>query len=91
MIDASSLSFEDNIAETKKVVEYAHARNVTVEAELGEMCFGNGDRRPWATTDPISQLENTREWILPGSLQKECSLGKTLKTRFGHLASRTLR
>lgn len=35
MIDASSLSYEDNIALTKKVVEYAHAHNVTVEAELG--------------------------------------------------------
>ncbi|MBQ7307929.1 MAG: class II fructose-1,6-bisphosphate aldolase [Clostridia bacterium] len=37
MIDASSLSLEDNIATTKKVVEYAHARNVTVEAELGKL------------------------------------------------------
>lgn len=35
MIDASSLPYEENIALTKKVVEYAHARNVTVEAELG--------------------------------------------------------
>ena len=35
MIDASSLPYEDNIALTKKVVEYAHNHNVTVEAELG--------------------------------------------------------
>ena len=35
MIDASSLTYEDNIALTRKVVEYAHAHNVTVEAELG--------------------------------------------------------
>lgn len=35
MIDASSLPYEENIALTKKVVEYAHAHNVTVEAELG--------------------------------------------------------
>jgi fructose-bisphosphate aldolase class II len=35
MIDASHLSYEDNIALTKKVVEYAHSKNVTVEAELG--------------------------------------------------------
>jgi len=35
MIDASSLPYEENIELTKKVVEYAHARNVTVEAELG--------------------------------------------------------
>ena len=35
MIDASALPFEENIALTKKVVEYAHAHDVTVEAELG--------------------------------------------------------
>ncbi len=35
MIDASHHSFDENIALTKKVVEYAHAHDVTVEAELG--------------------------------------------------------
>ena len=35
MIDGSHHSFEDNIALTKKVVEYAHARGVVVEGELG--------------------------------------------------------
>jgi fructose-bisphosphate aldolase class II len=37
MIDASSKPFEENIAITKKVVEYAHARDVVVEAELGQL------------------------------------------------------
>lgn len=37
MIDASDKPFEDNIALTKQVVEYAHARGVTVEAELGTL------------------------------------------------------
>lgn len=35
MIDASSLPYEENIALTKKVVDYAHQYDVTVEAELG--------------------------------------------------------
>jgi len=35
MIDGSHHSFEENIALTKKVVEYAHAHDVTVEGELG--------------------------------------------------------
>ena len=35
MIDGSHHSFEDNIALTKKVVEYAHDKGVTVEGELG--------------------------------------------------------
>jgi fructose-1,6-bisphosphate aldolase, class II, various bacterial and amitochondriate protist len=37
MIDGSHHSFEDNIALTKQVVEYAHARGVVVEAELGRL------------------------------------------------------
>ena len=35
MIDGSALPYEENIAVTKKVVEYAHQFDVTVEAELG--------------------------------------------------------
>ena len=37
MIDGSARSFEDNIAETRKVVEYAHGHGVVVEAELGKL------------------------------------------------------
>ncbi len=37
MIDASHYPFEENIEMTKKVVEYAHARGVSVEAELGKV------------------------------------------------------
>ena len=35
MIDGSHLSYEDNVALTKKVVDYAHQYDVTVEGELG--------------------------------------------------------
>ena len=37
MIDASSKPLEENIAITKQVVKYAHARGVVVEAELGQL------------------------------------------------------
>ena len=37
MIDASKLELDDNIRETKKVVDYAHEYNVTVEAEIGHV------------------------------------------------------
>ena len=37
MIDGSHHSFEDNIKETKRVVAYAHAHGVVVEAELGRL------------------------------------------------------
>jgi len=35
MIDGSHFPYDENVALTRKVVEYAHARNVTVEGELG--------------------------------------------------------
>lgn len=37
MIDGSSLSYEENVALTKMVVEYAHAHGVVVEGELGTL------------------------------------------------------
>ena len=37
MIDASSLSFDENIAATKRVVDAAHAKGIVVEAELGQL------------------------------------------------------
>lgn len=37
MIDCSAKPFDENVAITKKVVEYAHARGVSVEAELGTL------------------------------------------------------
>ena len=37
MYDGSSLNFEENIKNTKEVVEYAHKRNVSVEGEIGSI------------------------------------------------------
>ncbi len=37
MIDASHLSFKDNLRLTKQVVKYAHKRGVSVEAEIGRL------------------------------------------------------
>lgn len=49
MIDGSHLPFEENIAVTKKVVEYAHDRGVFVEAELGRLA---------GVEDEVSSEEN---------------------------------
>ncbi len=52
MIDASMKSFDENVATTKKVVEYAHARGVTVEAEIGHVAsnFDENDTETMYTT-----------------------------------------
>ena len=52
MIDASHMSYEDNIAITKKVVEVAHPSNVSVEAELGTIGT-TGDSYEGGTSDII--------------------------------------
>ena len=44
MIDASTVSFDENIEITKKVCAIAHSLNVSVEAELGTIGSTNGDR-----------------------------------------------
>ncbi len=51
MIDSSTASFEENIAITKKIVEAAHAVNVSVEAELGTI--GGTGEYGIASTDNI--------------------------------------
>ena len=59
MIDGSHLPYEENIALTKKVVDYAHAHDVWVEGELGEIC-GIEDAVNVATskyTDPAKARE----------------------------------
>lgn len=61
MIDGSHLPFEQNIEETKKVVEYAHARGVVVEAELGKLAGVedevNVDAKDATYTDPDQAVE----------------------------------
>ena len=54
MIDGSRLSFGDNCAITRRVVDLAHSRGVSVEAELGHVGQNNetppGDKRQFFTT-----------------------------------------
>jgi fructose-bisphosphate aldolase class II len=53
MIDASSKPLEENIAITKQVVDYAHARDVSVEAELGQLAPATG----------LTSLKKNQSWL----------------------------
>jgi fructose-bisphosphate aldolase, class II len=53
MFDASTLPYERNVAETARVAEWAHARGVWVEAELGEVGGKDGAHAPGVRTDPV--------------------------------------
>ena len=61
MIDGSKHPYEENIALTKQVVEYAHAHGVVVEAELGKLAGVedniNVDARSATFTDPEEAAE----------------------------------
>ena len=61
MIDGSALPYEENIAETKRVVEYAHARNVTVEAELGKI-IGTEDMIH-SDTESFTDPEEAKDFV----------------------------
>ncbi|MGE5572755.1 MAG: class II fructose-bisphosphate aldolase [Bacteroidota bacterium] len=54
MIDLSSADFDENVASTRRVVEVAHAKGVSVEAELGKIYGGDASVavRNSALTDP---------------------------------------
>jgi ketose-bisphosphate aldolase len=64
MIDASKKELEDNIATTREVVAYAHARGVSVEAELGRI-FSSTDMETESDvelyTDPVEAERFVRE------------------------------
>jgi fructose-bisphosphate aldolase class II len=63
MIDASSKSFEDNIALTKQVVEYAHAHGVVVEAELGTLAGIEDDVVVEAGNESYTRPEEVEEFV----------------------------
>jgi fructose-bisphosphate aldolase class II len=63
MIDGSHHSFEDNIALTKKVVEYAHAHGVVVEGELGQLAGIEDDVNVSAEDAKYTQPEQVEEFV----------------------------
>ena len=63
MIDGSSLSFEENIALSKKVVEYAHDHGVVVEAELGTLAGIEDDVKVSAADSSYTRPEDVQEFV----------------------------
>ncbi len=60
MIDGSFLKFEENIAVTKRVVDYAHAKGASVEAELGKLAGveeHSVEEKDAILTDPNNAVE----------------------------------
>src|ERR1700674_4834693 len=76
MIDASHEKFEENIAITKRVVDRAHAKRVSVEAELGMLGGGEEhvavDEKDARLTDPDEAVEFVRR---TGCDSLACAIG----------------
>jgi fructose-bisphosphate aldolase class II len=64
MIDASSKELQENIATTREVVDFAHSRGVSVEAELGRIVSGDSienENDEELFTDPLEADEFVRQ------------------------------
>ena len=63
MIDGSRLPYEENVAETRKVVEYAHERGVVVEGELGQLEGIEDDVKVSAEDASYTQPEQVEDFV----------------------------
>ena len=63
MIDGSKYDFEDNIALTKQVVEYAHAHGVCVEGELGTLAGIEDDVNVSAEDSSYTRPDQVQEFV----------------------------
>ena len=63
MIDGSKYDFEENIALTKKVVDYAHSKGVVVEAELGKLAGIEDDVNVDASDAMYTDPEQAKEFV----------------------------
>ncbi len=63
MIDGSAHTFVDNIAVTKKIVEYAHAHGVVVEGELGKLAGVEDDVKVSAEDSSYTRPEEVEEFV----------------------------
>ena len=74
MYDGSVLPFGENAENTKRVVDYAHARGITVEAELGHVCdaiAGTGE----SALSKNAEVENPEDSLTdPGEVERFISI-----------------
>ncbi len=63
MIDGSKYDFEENIAITKQVVEYAHSKGVVVEAELGKLAGVEDEVNVSASDAMYTDPDQAKEFV----------------------------
>lgn len=63
MIDASEKSFEENVAATKEIVSYAHARSVVVEAEIGHVGHGVSLESDQTSDTIYTEVDSAKKFV----------------------------
>ncbi len=63
MIDGSADCYQENVRKTKEIVEYAHARNVTVEAEIGHVGSGINYEDEVGDTSVFTEVEELIRFV----------------------------
>lgn len=81
MIDASMESFAENVKRTREIVEYAHSRNVTVEAEIGHVGSGVNYENHDLTDSIYTEVEDAVKFV---ELTQVDSLAVSIGTAHGH-------
>jgi len=76
MIDASHEDFDENIAITRRVVDAAHAKNIVVEAELGQLGGVEEDIQVSEADAKLTDPEQAREFVeRSGCDSLACAIG----------------
>jgi ketose-bisphosphate aldolase len=94
MMDGGALSLKENIALTKKVVEYAHLNGVAVEGQVGEVGSSWAKEKEGKWTDPLEAQEfvqKTKVDLLAISIGTESGLYEKEPVLDYHLAEEILR
>ena len=63
MFDGSSKPYEENVEEARRVAEYAHKYNVTVEAELGQLAGGEDEVSVEADKAQFTDPEQVQDFV----------------------------
>ena len=63
MVDGSNLPFEENVNLTREIVEYAHPKGVSVEAEIGHVGGGEGYISPEDDKSNLTTVEDAIKFV----------------------------
>lgn len=86
-LDASDLAYDENVALTTQVVEFAHPKNVWVQGELGAITGGSKARGTMAAKVPLTDPEQVPDFVARTGID---SLAIAIGTSFGRTGEESI-